>query len=220
LNSEVSTSQQRHTTAGYLLLGLLSVRSWTGYELTQQIRHSLEHVWPSSEANIYREQHRLVRDGLATVAAEPAGAARTRKRYRITPAGRQALREWLASPPAPPSLEVEAMVRAWFADAGTPQDLAAALRQTAADTRASLDRVVEVFGRYLAGAGAFPERAHLNALVGELVADLLGLIELRSRQFADEVEGWTTTKGIGLDPVARARMQRVISTYGPASRTT
>jgi hypothetical protein len=51
-------------------------------------------------------------------------------------------------------------------------------------------------------------------LVGELVADLLGLIELRSRQFADEVEGWTTTKDIGLDPVARARMQRVISTYG------
>jgi hypothetical protein len=96
------------------------------------------------------------------------------------------------------------MVRAWFADAGTPQDLAAALRQTATDTRASLDRVVEVFGRYPAGEGALPERAHLNAVVGELVADLLGLIELRSRQFADEVEGWRTTKNVGLDPVARA----------------
>jgi DNA-binding PadR family transcriptional regulator len=216
LDSDVPTSQQRPTTAGYLLLGLLSVRSWTGYELTQQIRHSLEHVWPSSEANIYREQHRLVRDGLATVIAEPAGSTRTRKRYRITPAGRRALREWLATPPAPPSLEVEAMVRAWFADAGTPQDLAGALRQTAADTRKSLDRVVEVFGGYLAGQGAFPERAHLNAMVGEMVADLLGLIELRSRQLADEVEGWTTTKDLGLDPVARARMQRVVSTYRSA----
>jgi len=204
------------TTSSYVLLGLLSVQSWTGYELTQQVRHSLAHVWPASEANLYREQQRLVRLGWADVADEAAGQ-RTRKRYTITAAGRAALTEWLATPPAPPSMEIEGMLRAWFADAGTPQQFAAAMRHAADDARASLDRVVTVFAQYLDGAGGFPERAHLNAIVGEMVADLFGLIETRCLQLADEADGWETTAGTGLDPAARARMRRVITTYGRAT---
>jgi DNA-binding PadR family transcriptional regulator len=204
------------TTSSYVLLGLLSVQSWTGYELTQQVRHSLAHVWPASEANLYREQQRLVRLGWADVADEAAGQ-RTRKRYTITDAGRAALTAWLATPPAAPALEIEGMVRAWFADAGTPEQFAAAMRHMADDARASVDRVVTVFGHYLDGAGAFPERAHLNAIVGELVADLFGLIEVRCRQLATEAEGWETTAGRGLDVTARARMQRVITTYSRAT---
>lgn len=201
------------TTSSYVLLGLLSVRSWTGYELTQQIRHSLAHVWPASEANVYREQQRLVRLGWASVVAEPAGPERTRNRYTITDAGRVELKEWLATPPSPADLEVEAMLRVWFADSGTPEELAAALRRSAQDARTSLDRVVTVFNHYLAGQGAFPERAHLNAIVGEMVADLFGLIQSRCTQLATEVDTWPTTIARGLDPMARARMQRVVTTY-------
>jgi PadR family transcriptional regulator, regulatory protein AphA len=204
------------TTSSYVLLGLLSVRSWTGYELTQQVRHSLAHVWPASEANLYREQQRLVRLGWARVDAEAAGPERTRKRYTITAAGRSALADWLATPPAPPSLEIEGMLRAWFADAGTPEQFADAMRAIAEHARASVDRVVTVFTGYLAGAGAFPERAHLNAIVGEMVADLFGLIEVRCRELATEAATWETTAGRGLEKPARARMQRVVTTYGGA----
>jgi len=205
------------STVSYLLLGLLNMRSWTGYELTQQIRHSLAHVWPSSEANSYREQQRLVRLRWATVTAEPAGPARTRNRYTITALGRRELHAWLDTPPAPASLEVEGMLRAWFADAGSPEQFAAAMRTMATDARASLDQVVTVFSAYLEGVGGFPERAHLNAIVGEMVADLFGLIEFRCRQLATEVEAWPSTAGTGLDHTARARMQRVITTYGRAT---
>jgi hypothetical protein len=76
--------------------------------------------------------------------------------------------------------------------------------------------VVTVFAQYLDEQGGFPERAHLNAIVGETVADLFGLIEVRCRQLAEEAEGWETTAGRGLDVAARARMQRVIATYGRA----
>jgi PadR family transcriptional regulator AphA len=207
-------STPARTTASYLLLGLLTVRAWTGYELTQQIRHSLSHIWPSSEANLYREQQRLVRLGWATVEAEAAGPERTRNRYTITAAGRAAFADWLGTPPGPTEFQVEGMLRAWFADAGTPEEFAAAMRAMADDARASLDRVVTVFSQYLDGAGGFPERAHLNAIVGEMVADLFGLIEFRCRQLATEAESWETTAGRGLDHTARARMQRVITTYG------
>ena len=85
----------------YALLGLLSLRSWTGYELTQQVRRSLTHVWPASAANLYREQQRLVRLGWAAVDLEPAGPERTRHRYTITPAGRGGRRARRRGRPGP-----------------------------------------------------------------------------------------------------------------------
>lgn len=204
------------TTLSYALLGLLSVRSWTGYEMTQQVRHSLSHVWPASTANLYREQQRLVSLGWADVTQEPAGPERTRNRYTISAAGRRALRDWLDSPPGPTNLDSEALLRLWFADAGTPDQLARSLRAAAEEARAAVDRVVEVFGHYLADAGNFPERAHLNALAGELLADMFGLLDIRFSRMATEVEQWDSTTRDAMDEVTRARMQRIVSTYSRA----
>jgi PadR family transcriptional regulator, regulatory protein AphA len=204
----------------YALLGLLHVQSWTGYELTQQVRHSLGHVWPASAANLYREQQRLVRLGWADVTVEAAGPERTRNRYTITAAGRDALRQWLDAPPGATNLESEAFLRIWFADAGTPEQLARTLRTTSEQARAAVDHVVEVFGHYLDDAGAFPQRAHLNAMVGELIADLFGLLEIRCARLATEVEQWSSTARPDLDEVTRARMQRIVSAYSRAGTPT
>ena len=197
----------------YALLGLLSVQSWTGYELTQQVRHSLTHVWPASAANLYREQQRLVRLGWADVTTEAAGPERTRNRYTITATGRAALRDWLDGPPGATNLESEAFLRIWFADAGTPGQLAQTLRSTADEARGTVDHIVELLGHYLADAGAFPHRAHLNAMVGELLADIFGLLATRCAGLAAEVEQWDATTRTGIDEVTRARMQRVVSVY-------
>ena len=66
---------------------MLAVRSWTGYELTRQVRRSLRFIWPTSEGHLYREQKRLVSLGWAVVEQEQAGR-RARNRYTITAAGR------------------------------------------------------------------------------------------------------------------------------------
>jgi DNA-binding PadR family transcriptional regulator len=203
----------RPPTITYALLGLLALRSWTGYELTQQARLSLRLVWPSSEAHVYREQQRLARLGWATVTSEQVGK-RTRNRYTITDAGREALSEWLATPPAPPALEVEVFVRAWFADQGGVPDLVASLERTAAYTEAAVASMLVLVEQYLAEDGAFPERAHLNALVGEIIADVLSTIGTRCVQAAREVAAWDTTRDRGLDEETRARFQRMLDTYG------
>lgn len=194
----------------YALLGLLSLRSWTGYELTQQVQRSLTHVWPASAANLYREQQRLVRLGWAAVDVEAAGPERTRNRYTITAEGRAALEQWLGDRPGPTNLESEAFLRIWFADAGTPSQLATTLRAQADEARATVGHVVELFEQYLAGAGPFPERAHLNAIVGELIADLFSTLGARCEALADEVERWCSTKRDGIDAATRERMERVV----------
>lgn len=203
----------RPATVTYALLGLLALRSWTGYEMTRQVRSSLRLVWPSSEAHLYREQRRLVRLGWAVARAEAAGR-RTRNRYTITDAGRAALADWLASPPAPATLEIEALVRVWFADQGSTGDLAASLETTAGAARAAVVDAARLAAGYLAETGAFPERAHLNALVGEIVVEVLAVVADRCERAAEEVRSWDSTVGRGLEPSARARLRRVVEVAG------
>lgn len=138
--------------ATYGLLGMLAVRSWTGYELTRQVRRSLRFVWPTSEGHLYREQKRLVTLGWAVVDKEQAGR-RERNRYTITPAGREALARWLATPPEEPHLQVEGVLRAFYADLGTPADLRRAMTATADQAGAMLAELRGFAREYLAEGG-------------------------------------------------------------------
>jgi hypothetical protein len=155
------------------------------------------------------------------VTAEQVGK-RTRNRYTITDAGRAARAAWLHTPPAPPPREVEVLVRAWFADQGEVGDLVASLERTTAYTDAALASLLVLVEQYLAEDGAFPERAHLNALVGEIVADVLSTIGTRCREAARDVAAWDTTRDRGLDAETRARFQRMLDAHGrpPAEQVT
>src|SRR3954471_5692711 len=83
------------TTTSYAVLGLLSVRSWTAYELAKQVQRSLNWFWPRAERKLYEEPKRLVEQGLATAMREQTGQ-RPRTVYAITDDGRDALRGWLS----------------------------------------------------------------------------------------------------------------------------
>src|SRR5215831_12288222 len=97
-------------TTAYAILGMLALRPWSAYELTQQARRSLNYCWPTAESVLYDEPKRLVRLGLATAKREATGR-RSRTVYTITEQGRRVLDEWLATPPSPPHLEIESMLR-------------------------------------------------------------------------------------------------------------
>ena len=87
----------RLTTTSHALLGLLSIRPLSTYELAKQIERSLGWFWPRTERKIYDEARRLVGAGLVTASPEPVGKRR-RTVYSITPAGRRSLTRWLAGP--------------------------------------------------------------------------------------------------------------------------
>ena len=83
-------------TTSYAVLGMLAIRPWSAYELNKQLRRSLAYCWPKTQSVLYDEPKRLAALGWARSRSEPAGR-RTRTVYEITPAGREALREWLAT---------------------------------------------------------------------------------------------------------------------------
>jgi PadR family transcriptional regulator AphA len=203
-------AETKASTTTYALLALLGIRPWTGYELTQQLRRSLHFAWPRSEANLYSEQKQLVRLGWATLTKESVGK-RTRNRYSITPAGRRALRAWMRTEPDTPHIEVEGIVRMFFADQGSVEDLAQSIRATGERAGDAVLELCDIVEDYFVTGGPFPERLHAIALAADLVTDLLATIESYTRDAADQIDQWETTKGLGLTPDARRRFEAILA---------
>lgn len=82
----------------------------TPYDLKQALEVSVENFWPVPHTTAYSEPERLARAGLLSVEQESSG--RRRKVYALTDSGREALREWAASPElSPPQLREEGVLK-------------------------------------------------------------------------------------------------------------
>jgi PadR family transcriptional regulator AphA len=196
----VPSSDRTPTSAA--ILGLLSLRPWTTYELTKQVQRSLGWFWPRAERKLYDEPKRLAADGLATSAKEMTGA-RPRTVYAVTRQGRKALRDYLAELPAPPVLEFEGMIKVFFADGGSLDQLRANLTAIAEAADARLVDLTEKVDQHRSGVPPFPERLHLNALGMRFVIDHERNIAAWARWALEQTSGWTSTTDAGdWDPLS------------------
>ena len=90
-------SSPRLTPTSYIVLALVAeAGEATPYQLKQQAAAGLGNFWSVPHAQVYSEPDRLAAAGLLEADIEQTG--RRRKRYRITAAGRKALRAWLSEP--------------------------------------------------------------------------------------------------------------------------
>ncbi|WP_238483725.1 PadR family transcriptional regulator [Anaerosporobacter faecicola] len=81
----------------YVLLGLLQEEELSGYELKQIIDRRMIFFWQESYGQIYPELKLLQEEGLIEeVVPEETTSKREKTRYRITQAGMQCIKEWLA----------------------------------------------------------------------------------------------------------------------------
>jgi PadR family transcriptional regulator AphA len=89
----------------YALLGFLGLDSMTGYELKQNLDRSTQQFWHAGLNQIYPTLKQLEGDGLVIARTEPQVGRPDRRRYSITPAGREQLEAWLSELPEslPPS---------------------------------------------------------------------------------------------------------------------
>lgn len=159
----MTTREPARPITGYAVLGLLSLRPWTTYELAQQVRRSLHWFWTRAERRIYEEPKRLVENGWVE-AREGWTGKRRHTTYAITDAGREALATWLGTPAQVRTVEDEAMLRVFFADAGTLKQLRARLDELSEVTRSRLEELATMTEELLADGGTFPDRLHLQAL--------------------------------------------------------
>ncbi|HEY2334753.1 MAG TPA: helix-turn-helix transcriptional regulator [Solirubrobacterales bacterium] len=93
------SSEIRLTPTSFIVLGLLEAAGEaTPYELKQVVAASLADFWSIQHAQLYSEPERLAQAGYLSERREEGG--RRRRHYKVTAAGRQALRSWLEKPTA------------------------------------------------------------------------------------------------------------------------
>jgi PadR family transcriptional regulator AphA len=92
-------------TTSYILLGMLSAQERSGYDLKLLLDKQVHHVyWSPAKSQIYGELRRLEQAGLTTMTEVEQTNRPDKRLYRITPAGREALQQWLANPDVEPDV--------------------------------------------------------------------------------------------------------------------
>lgn len=117
---------QRRTSLRFAILGLLTRRPATGYDIKRDFDRTIGYAWNAHDSQIYPELRRLEADGLIRPeATRPDG--RRRRTYRVTIAGRKKLRAWLAEPADRGFQRDEFLLRLFFLQLLTPPERAAVL---------------------------------------------------------------------------------------------
>lgn len=203
------------TTTSHAILGLLAIRPWSTYELTQQMDRSLGRMWPRAQSKLYEEPKKLVAHGLATSTAEMVGRRR-RTVYTITDQGRTVLAAWLGEPGGGPVLEFEQLLKVSFAEHGSRADALA----TVAATRAwAEDRNVENLAaaeQYAAGEGPYQERAAQGMLAGAFFTDFYAMVARWADWATVQIEAWPEDPAAAVaDPAELAEIARRASWSRP-----
>jgi PadR family transcriptional regulator AphA len=206
------------TTTSYSVLGLLAIKPWTTYELIQQVNRSLRRIWPRTQSKLYEEPKKLVELGFARAGEERVGK-RPRTRYTITARGRRALAAWLREPGAGPVLEFEQLLKIHFADSGTKEGVLANLAATLEWVQEQNEENLATARAYLAGQGAFPERAAVNLLGGRFLTDLYAMVARWAEWATSVVEDWPDDPRHAVaDPIAQEEAVRVAESIADIGR--
>ena len=98
-----------------VVLGLLALGPRSGYDIKTVVDRSTRFFWAASYGQIYPELKRLEEDGLVEGEDQPNGG-RSRRVYRLTAAGHEALHDWLLGATVTIELRDESLLRLFFAD--------------------------------------------------------------------------------------------------------
>ena len=127
-------------------LALLAEAPRHGYELKQAFDQRFgEALPPLNGGQVYTTLQRLERDGLVTGHGVPDDG-RQKRVYELTPAGRDALAEWISEPAAPTRLRDEfflKLVLAGLSGIADPAQLIERQRRECLESLRALSRVAE-----------------------------------------------------------------------------
>lgn len=98
----------------YAILGLLSWKSLTGYDIKKLMEDSAILYWSGNNNQIYKSLLQLLGDGLVSSIVEQPKSGPTKKIYTITESGQKALKDWVLTAPEAPEFKKAFFVQlAW-----------------------------------------------------------------------------------------------------------
>lgn len=99
----------------FAILGLLSWKPMSGYDIKKLIEMGLQYFWNESYGQLYPTLEALVAEGLAVRKAASTSGGRRRHLYTITAKGRRTFLDWLRKPTDLPKLRSEPQLKFFLA---------------------------------------------------------------------------------------------------------
>lgn len=124
----------------HAILGFLNYRPYSGYDLKKIFDRSVRHFWPADRSQIYRTLAQMSAAGWVEIEVVHQETRPDRKMYHITPAGQEALREWLVTPLLPEPNRSAEMIQVFFAAQLSDEEILGMFERTAAMMRAGLEQ--------------------------------------------------------------------------------
>lgn len=113
----------------YAILGLLSWRPFTGYDLKKVFVDSAVFYWSGNNNQIYRTLVQLLNEGLVGNQVQHQESLPSKKVYSITDEGRKALKSWVGLHPEAPELRNKFLIQLAWADQLNQEEIAALLAE-------------------------------------------------------------------------------------------
>lgn len=104
----------------FALLGLVSLRPMSGYEIKQTIERSIFYIWNVTGAQIYNTIKTLQKDGLIESEDVPQRGKPDKQIHSITEAGRAALADEGSAPIKSEQLRDKVLLRIFFGNFAAP----------------------------------------------------------------------------------------------------
>ena len=98
----------------HAILGFLSTKSLSGYDLKKAFDQSVQHFWPANQGQIYTTLATLKDEGLVDQEIIEREGRLDMKLYHITEAGHEELRHWLATPLPSQAFREAFLVQVYF----------------------------------------------------------------------------------------------------------
>jgi PadR family transcriptional regulator AphA len=168
------------------ILGFLSWKPFTGYELKKIFADALSFHWSGNNNQIYGTLVELLKDEAVTIEIQQQEKLPARKMYTISSKGLAELRAWLLSEPELPMVRSEFTTRlAWAA--GLPQK---ELDQMLSSYETQLEAQVLMYREKIRRGTVSPSRSRIETMLWESIEahaiafyeqELIWLQELRKR---------------------------------------
>ena len=141
----VRTKTAQLTTTEAAVLGLLSHGPRSGYDLRKDVESSVGYFWGPAKSQIYAVLPRLVEEGYAGVRKVAQAERPDKSVYRLTRAGRAALKRWIEETPAPPDPDRNPLLlKVFFGEVASQEVLVEHIRQRRLEAEALRSYLEEI----------------------------------------------------------------------------
>lgn len=128
----------------FAILGCLTIRSMSAYDIKTFMASSTGFFWQEHEAQLYPTLKRLEEEGAVTSEEAQAAKAGTRKMYQITPEGEVHLKDWLALPAQKAAYRNEFLLKLFFGDQIPVEKSIERLQQYLSELEAELVQFLQI----------------------------------------------------------------------------